>query len=82
MSDTWAACGCLPGVHPGSKSEYSHSFGKMFGMSVGWFGGWAKPYVQVEYANIIMFHIIFTLFVPVHNRYLHLNVIHLSVLFR
>ena len=21
--------------------------GKMFGMSVGWFGGWAKSYVQV-----------------------------------
>ena len=25
--------------------------GKMFGLSVGWFGGWAKSYVQVEYAN-------------------------------
>ena len=23
------------------------SLGKMFGMSVGWFGGWAKSYVQV-----------------------------------
>ena len=27
--------------------------GKMFGLSVGWFGGWAKSYVQVEYANIL-----------------------------
>ena len=27
------------------------SLGKMFGKSVGWFGGWAKSYVQVEYAN-------------------------------
>ena len=24
MSDTWAACGGLPGVHPGSVSECSH----------------------------------------------------------
>ena len=23
------------------------SLGKMFGMSVGWFGGWTKSYVQV-----------------------------------
>ena len=22
-------------------------------MSVGWFGGWAKSYVQVEYANML-----------------------------
>ena len=52
MSDTWAACGGLPGVRPGSVSEYSHSFGKNVWLSVGWFGGWAKSYVQVEYANI------------------------------
>ena len=26
--------------------------GKIFGISVGRFGGWAKSYVQVEYANI------------------------------
>ena len=24
VSDTWAACGWLPGVRPGSVSEYSH----------------------------------------------------------
>ena len=33
------------------------SLRKMFGMSVGWFGGWAKSYVQVEYANILYIYI-------------------------
>ena len=33
------------------QRERVPSLGKMFGTSVGWFGGWAKSYVQVEYAN-------------------------------
>ena len=62
MSDTWASCGCLPGVRPGSVSTLTH-LGKIFGLSVGWFGGWAKSYVQVEYANMICFITLFRYFI-------------------
>ena len=48
MSDTWAACGCLPGVRPGSVSECSHY---IIGKTV-WNECWSKSDVQVAYANL------------------------------
>ena len=45
-------------VQAARVSTLTH-LGKMFGMSVGWLGGWAKSYVQVEYANTKILHLFF-----------------------